>query len=129
MKFPENLHYTEHDEWLLIDDDGLVVIGITDFAQDALGELVHVELPSTGDTIQAGDAVCEVESVKAVAEVYCPVSGEIVAVNEALEDEAEQINADPYGAWLVKVRPTQTLALEGLLDVNAYRAKVEGGAA
>lgn len=125
MNFPDDLRYTSHDEWIRVDDDGLIVLGITDFAQDALGELVHVELPEVGDDIEVGAPVCEVESVKAVAEVYSPVTGEIVAVNEALEDAAETINEDPYGAWLVKIRATGTLAVDGLLDVNAYRAKVE----
>ena len=121
MSIPEDLLYTSHDEWVRVEGD-LLVIGITHYAQDALGELVHVELPEEGDEIATGEAVCEVESVKAVAEVYSPADGEIVAVNEDLEDAAETINSDPYGAgWLVKIRAA---APEGLLDAEAYAEKI-----
>ena len=124
MNIPGNLFYTDHDEWVRSEGD-CVVIGITDFAQDALGELVHVELPEVGDTFSAGDALCEVESVKAVAEVYTPVAGEVVEVNEAIEDAAETINEDPYdGGWLCKIRVSGTLVTDALLDAEAYKAKV-----
>ena len=121
MNVPNDLQYTSHDEWVRIEGD-LVTVGITDFAQDALGELVHVDLPEVGDEVSAGDAICEVESVKAVAEVYSPVSGEIVEVNEALEDGAEQINEEPYVSWLFRVRMSETPA--DLLDADAYASKI-----
>jgi len=121
MKIPENLKYTDHDEWVRIEGD-TIVVGITDFAQDQLGEIVHVELPSVGKKVELGKVVCEVESVKAVAEIYAPVAGEVVEVNEALEDAAEQINSDPYGAWIYKLKVSG--APGGLLDPAAYKAKI-----
>jgi glycine cleavage system H protein len=121
MKIPDDLMYTEHDEWVRTEGNVLVV-GITDFAQDQLGELVHVELPAVGKKVRAGEVACEVESVKAVAEIFSPVAGEIVAVNEILEDTAERINSDPYGSWIYKVKAEGAPA--GLLDAAAYRAKV-----
>ena len=121
MKIPENLKYTDHDEWVRIEGDTFTV-GITDFAQDQLGEIVHVELPAIGKKVELGKVVCEVESVKAVAEIYAPVAGEVVAVNDALEDAAEQINSDPYGAWIYKLKVSGTPA--GLLDPAAYKAKI-----
>lgn len=123
MSIPTDRKYTAHDEWVLL-QDGVVTLGITDFAQDALGELVHIELPEVGDSIEAGDAACEVESVKAVAEVFSPVGGEIVAVNEALDGEEETVNSDPYGAgWLVKIRLTDG-DLDGCLDAATYGEKI-----
>ena len=124
MKFPTDLKYTQHDEWVRLDGDTLV-LGITDFAQDALGELVHVELPDVGKHVKAGDSICEVESVKAVADVYSPVSGEVVEVNEELDGSEDAINRDPYGkGWLVKIRVLDRNGLSTLLDVTAYQAKV-----
>jgi glycine cleavage system H protein len=120
MKIPDNLQYTDHDEWVRA-ESGVLVVGITDYAQDQLGELVHVELPAVGKQVAAGDVVCEVESVKAVAEIYAPATGRIVAVNTALDDSAEQINADPYGSWIYKL---EAPAPTGLLDPAAYKAKV-----
>ena len=123
MTIPSDRKYTDHDEWVLL-QDGVVTLGITDFAQDALGELVHIELPEVGDTLDAGEAACEVESVKAVAEVFSPVSGEIVEINEALDGEEETVNEDPYGAgWLVKIRVTDG-DLDGCLDAEAYSSKI-----
>jgi len=121
MNIPDDLLYTDHDEWIRVDGTTLT-IGISDYAQDQLGELVHVELPEVGTKLAAGDMACEVESVKAVAEVYVPVAGKVTAVNEALEDEAEKINEDPYGSWIIKFETHE--AVEGLLDADAYRAKV-----
>lgn len=125
MNFPKDLRYTSHDEWVRVDGD-VATIGISDFAQDALGELVHVELPEVGRDVALGDAFCEVESVKAVAEIYAPVSGQVVAVNEALEDNAEAINADPYGSWIVKIKLTDPSELNALMDAETYAAKVSG---
>ena len=110
MNIPSDLKYTDHDEWIR-SEGNVLTIGISDFAQDQLGEIVHVELPEVGTTLSAGDAACEVESVKAVAEVYTPVAGTIVAVNEALEDAAESINE-------------ATGTASGLMDAAAYTAKV-----
>lgn len=119
---PAELKYTRSDEWIRTEGDVLVV-GITDHAQDALGEIVHIELPEVGTRVSAGDTVCEVESVKAVAEIYAPADGEIVEVNGDLEDAAEKVNQDPYGAWLYKLRTTDG-APGDLLDADAYAAKI-----
>jgi glycine cleavage system H protein len=121
MKIPENLKYTDHDEWVRIEGDKIVV-GITDFAQDQLGELVHVELPAVGKKVEAGKVVCEVESVKAVAEIYAPASGEVTAVNAALGDGAEQINSDPYGSWIYELKVSAPP--QGLMDAAQYKAKI-----
>ncbi|MEQ1566705.1 MAG: glycine cleavage system protein GcvH [Myxococcota bacterium] len=120
MKIPDNLQYTDHDEWVRLEGD-VMVVGITDYAQDQLGELVHVELPSVGKRVKAGEVVCEVESVKAVAEIYAPAGGEVVAVNEVLEDAAEQLNKDPYGSWIYKLRVSAPPS--GLMDAAAYTKK------
>ena len=121
MKIPDNLQYTGHDEWVRTEGNVLVV-GISDFAQDQLGELVHVELPAVGKQVKAGAVVCEVESVKAVAEIYSPANGKVVAVNTALDDSAEQINADPYGSWIYKLEVSAPPS--GLMDAAAYKVKV-----
>lgn len=124
MNIPSDRHYTDHDEWVQIDGD-IVTIGISDFAQSELGELVFVDLPEVDTELEAGEVACEVESVKAVAEVYSPVSGTVVAVNEDLEDAAESINSDPYGQWLLKIKTEGGLP-DGLLDAAAYAEKVGG---
>ena len=103
MNTPETLRYSKSHEWVKDLGDGTVEIGLTDFAQDSLGSLVFVNLPEEGDKVSAGEVFADVESVKAVSDVYCPVSGEVVEINEALLDEPEAINDDPYGAWLVRV--------------------------
>jgi glycine cleavage system H protein len=122
MNFPDGLKYTQHDEWARVEGD-VLTLGITDFAQDALGELVHVELPDVGRQVAAGEAICEVESVKAVAEVYSPVSGTCIEVNGDLDGSEETVNQDPYGAgWLVKIRIADPAQLSALLDATAYRA-------
>ncbi len=123
MNIPEGLQYTDHDEWIRA-EDGALVVGITDYAQDQLGELAHVELPEVGTALEAGALVCEVESVKAVAEIYTPVKGRIVAVNEDLDDSPELINSDPYGAWIYRIEPEGTP--EGLLSAEQYREKISG---
>ena len=126
MDFPTDLKYTDHDEWIRVDGD-VITIGITEFAQDALGELVHIELPEVGDDVNAGDALVEVESVKAVADVYSPVSGEVIAVNEELDGSEETVNNDPYaGGWLVKIRAADASALDALMSVEQYQAKIAG---
>ena len=119
MNYPAELKYSKSHEWVKMEGD-VAVIGISDFAQDALGDVVFVNLPSVGDSVTAGAAFGDVESVKAVSDLVSPVSGEIVEVNEALADEAEALNSDPYGAWVIKVSGiTDT---EELLDAAAYEA-------
>jgi glycine cleavage system H protein len=124
MNLPADLKYTEHDEWVRADGD-VITVGITDYAQDALGELVHVELPKVGDAVSAGDPVCEVESVKAVAEVYSPCDGEVVEVNEALDGDEESVNNDPYGAgWLFRIQVSDAGALAALMSPEDYAKKI-----
>lgn len=119
MNYPAELKYSKSHEWVKMEGD-VAVIGISDFAQDALGDVVFVNLPSVGDAAAAGDAFGDVESVKAVSDLVSPVSGEIVEVNEALADAPEALNSDPYGSWIIKVSGiTDT---EELLDAAAYEA-------
>jgi len=123
MSIPADLQYTKEHEWVRI-EDGVATIGVTDHAQEALGDIVFVELPETGREVAAGEACVVVESVKAVSDVYAPVAGEIVAVNEALEAEPEKVNADPYGeGWLVKIRMSGDTV--ELLDEAAYATFLE----
>jgi len=125
MKLPEDLKYTEEHEWVRVEGD-VVTVGISDFAQDQLGDVVFVELPEVGDSVAAGDTFGVVESVKAVSDVYSPVTGEVVEINEALPDEPELINTSPYeDAWMIKVKLSEESDLEGLMDVSAYQEFVE----
>lgn len=119
---PADLHYTKEDEWIRIDgDEG--VIGITDYAQDALSDIVYVELPSEGESFQVGDTFGVVESVKAASDLYMPVSGEVTATNEDLQDAPEILNSDPYGeGWMVKIKLADTSELDNLMDPEAYSA-------
>ena len=125
MNLPENLKYTAEHEWIRTESDGTVTIGITDHAQSALGDLVFVEVPEAGRKLTAGEACCVVESVKAASDVYAPIAGEVVAANQAVVDAPEQVNQDPYGAWLFKVKPSDPAELGKLLDAAAYRKGVE----
>ena len=119
MNFPAELKYTKDHEWIKMEGD-IAVIGISDFAQDALGDVVFINLPEVGDTVTAGESFGDVESVKAVSDVNSPVTGVIVAVNEDLPDSPENLNSDPYGSWIIKVENiTET---EELLDAAAYEA-------
>lgn len=120
MNTPEHLRYTKSHEWILFADDGTAKVGLTDHAQDALGDLVFVNLPQVGDALTCGEALGDVESVKAVSDVYSPVTGTVKAVNEDLLDTPEAINSDPYGAWLVEVE--NITDQEELLDAAAYEA-------
>ena len=119
MNTPEHLRYTKSHEWVLFAEDGTAKVGLTDHAQDALGDLVFVNLPEVGDALTCGEALGDVESVKAVSDVFSPVTGTVKAVNEALLDAPESINADPYGAWLVEVE--DITGQEELLDAAAYQ--------
>lgn len=122
LKFPEDLKYTESDEWIRVEGD-TATVGISDYAQDSLNDLVYVEFKEVGDTLAQGDAFGEVESVKAASELYLPIAGEIIEVNSALEGDPETINRDPYGAgWMVKVRITDDSNLANLMDAAAYKA-------
>ena len=119
MNFPAELKYTKDHEWMVMEGD-IAVIGISDFAQDALGDVVFINLPEVGDTVTAGESFSDVESVKAVSDVNSPVTGVIVAVNEDLADSPENLNSDPYGSWIIKVE--NITATEELLDAAAYEA-------
>ena len=119
MNYPVELKYTKDHEWMKMEGD-VAVIGISDFAQDALGDVVFINLPEVGDEVTAGESFGDVESVKAVSDVNSPVTGVIVAVNEDLADSPENLNSDPYGSWIIKVE--NITATEELLDAAAYEA-------
>jgi glycine cleavage system H protein len=119
---PEDLRYTAEHEWVAPAGDGPVRVGITDFAQDALGDIVYVQLPEQGAAVQAGEALGEVESTKSVSEIYAPISGTVAGRNDRLADQPELINTDPYGAgWLVEIEPADRSAVDGLLDAAGYQ--------
>jgi len=124
MEFPEELKYTEEHEWVMVEED-LAVVGITDFAQDALGDVVFVELPEVGTSVEAGKAFGVVESVKAVSDIYAPISGTIEEVNEDLVEAPEIINTSPYeDGWMIKIRMTDASDADDLMDVEAYQALI-----
>jgi glycine cleavage system H protein len=126
MNFPEDLRYSADHEWARL-EDGKVRIGITDYAQDALGDVVFVELPEIGRAVSANESFAEVESTKSVSDIYAPLAGTVVEVNTDLAENPERINEDPYGeGWLCVIEPTDVGALEELLDAGTYRAQVEG---
>jgi len=123
---PQELKYTKSHEWISVEVDGSVRVGISDHAQEALGDLVFVELPAVGESINRGDACAVVESVKAASDIYSPVSGEVIAVNEDLEDEPGVINSDPFGdGWLFEIRLGDVSELGSLLDAKAYEDSLE----
>ena len=126
---PEELRYTAEHEWVAeTPGGGRYRVGVTDYAQQALGDVVYVQLPETGSTVTAGAALGEVESTKSVSEIYTPVTGTVVATNEALADQPELINSDPYGAgWLVEIEPGADVELGDLLDAAGYRDLTERG--
>ena len=128
MSAPEELRYTEEHEWVATrGEDTLVRIGITEYAQDQLGDVVFVDLPEVGRQVGAGDVFGEVESTKSVSELFAPVDGEIVSVNSAVADSPELINSDPYGeGWLIEIRLDDPSALEALLEAEAYDALIKG---
>jgi glycine cleavage system H protein len=123
---PEDLKYTEEHEWVASTGGGTVRVGITDYAQDQLGEVVFVQLPEVGQKVDAGAPAGEVESTKSVSEIYAPVAGEVSAVNEALDEQPELINSDPYGeGWIFELTVEDPDALDGLLDAEAYDAVID----
>ena len=126
MQVPEQLRYSRDHEWVALDGTR-VRVGITDYAQDALGDVVYVQLPTVGATVAAGDGFGEVESTKSVSDVYAPVSGTVAAVNDALGDTPELLNSDPYGAgWICEIDCTDVAEVEALLDAAAYQALIDG---
>lgn len=125
MDVPDHLRYTTDHEWAGV-VEGRVRVGLTDYAQDALGDVVYVQLPEIGSTVASGGTLGEVESTKSVSEIYAPVGGDVVSVNTTLVSAPEQLNADPYGeGWLCEIDPTEPEALKGLLDAAGYRSLTE----
>jgi glycine cleavage system H protein len=127
MNIPATLRYTASHEWVRAEADGTLSVGITDHAQDSLGELVFVELPEPGRQLAAGDACAVVESVKAASDVYAPVAGEVVARNAALAEAPNEVNKDPYAAWLFRIKPAAGASPENLMDAQAYRKSLSPG--
>jgi glycine cleavage system H protein len=123
--FVDDLKYTDDHEWVTITGDTLQV-GVTDYAQDQMGDIVFVELPEVGDSFEKGDEFGTLESVKAVSELYLPLAGEIVRINEDLGDSPEAINEDPYGSWIIEIKPSDPGELEDLLSVDGYRDMLKG---
>jgi glycine cleavage system H protein len=125
MQVPEDLRYSAEHEWVRVDGE-VATIGITDFAQDSLGDVVYVQLPDVGTDVVAGAGISEIESTKSVSEIYAPVSGAVAAVNEALESEPELVNRDAYGAgWIMTIMLSDPTELDALLDAAGYRALTE----
>lgn len=124
MEFPEELKYTEEHEWVMVEED-VAVVGITDFAQDALGDVVFVELPEAGTTLEAGKAFGVVESVKAVSDIYAPISGTVEEVNDDLVDAPEILNTSPYeDGWMIKIKMDNADDVDGLMDAEGYQALI-----
>jgi glycine cleavage system H protein len=128
MSNPTNLKYTASHEWIKTEADGTVSVGITQHAQELLGDMVFVEAPAVGRKIKAKEEVAVVESVKAAADVYAPLSGEVVAINSELDSAPEQINSDPYGAWIFRMKPDNAADVVALMDAAAYQAVVDSEA-
>nr|WP_228723443.1 glycine cleavage system protein GcvH [Desulfosediminicola flagellatus] len=125
MKLPADIRYTDDHEWAQKTGD-TIRIGVSDYAQDQLGDIVFVEFPETGDSFEKGDEFGSLESVKAVSELYLPIAGEVVAINEALEDEPELINQDPYANWIVEIKPADSSAIEALMTAEQYLEMLKG---
>jgi glycine cleavage system H protein len=123
--YPEDLKYTAEHEWVKADGDGPVRVGITDFAQDALGDIVYVQLPEVGSTVRAGDACGELESTKSVSDLFAPVNGTVTAVNESLADQPDLVNTDPYGeGWLLDIDVEDTDEVQALMDAETYQGQL-----
>jgi glycine cleavage system H protein len=122
MTIPADLKYTKSHEWSKLEADGTVLVGITDHAQEALGDIVFLELPEAGRIVAAGEEVAVVESVKAASDIYAPIAGEILAANDEAAAAPESVNADAYGAWLFRIKPANVADLDALLDAAAYEA-------
>lgn len=126
MSMPQNLHYAESHEWSLLNDDGTISVGITNHAQEALGDIVFLELPTVGAKLDAKSSCAVVESVKAASDIYAPISGTIVAINEELTSQPEMINSNPYDSWFFKIAPNNVDDLNSLLNADAYNALIGG---
>ncbi|MFZ6870634.1 glycine cleavage system protein GcvH [Undibacterium sp. Di27W] len=124
MNVPADLKYTTSHEWVRTEADGTITVGITAFAQDALGDIVFVDLPKVGTALEAGKDCAVVESVKAAGDIYAPVTGEVVAINEELADAPESINADAFAAWLFKLKPANIADLDALMNAEAYAKNI-----
>ena len=123
---PSELKYASTHEWALLEEDGVVTVGITDHAQEALGDVVFVELPEVGDVLAAGDEAGVVESVKAASDIYAPIGGEVTAINPRLEDDPETVNSDPYhDGWFYKLQPSEVSELDALLSAEGYQQQCE----
>ncbi|MFT4174867.1 MAG: glycine cleavage system protein GcvH [Rhodocyclaceae bacterium] len=125
MNTPANLKYTESHEWVRVEADGTLTVGITDHAQELLGDIVFLELPDAGRAVAAKEQCAVVESVKAASDIYAPVAGEIIAANQDAVDTPDSVNADAYAAWLFKIKPANAADVDGLLDAKAYEASVD----
>lgn len=127
MNVPDDLRYSTDHEWVRLDESGAVRIGITDYAQDALGDVVFIELPESGATLEQGATFGEVESTKSVSDLFAPITGTVTQVNDQLADNPERVNEDPYGeGWICVIEPTNPTELELLLDASAYAELIEG---
>ena len=126
MNFPQNLKYTNEHEWIRVEGD-IAYVGITDYAQEQLGDIVFVDIPTVGETLEAGETFGTIEVVKTISDLFLPLAGEILEQNEALEENPELVNKDPYGeGWLIKMKPADVKAAEDLLDAEAYKAVING---
>ncbi|MGH8661003.1 MAG: glycine cleavage system protein GcvH [Burkholderiales bacterium] len=125
MTTPDNLGYTRSHEWVKTEADGTVAVGITFYAQEQLGDIVFVQNPETGRRVKQGEECAVIESVKAAADIYAPVSGEVIAANREVADSPERVNRDPYGAWLFRLKPSNPAELSSLLDAAAYAKLAE----
>ncbi|MDB5240641.1 MAG: gcvH [Spirosoma sp.] len=125
MNFPAELSYTQDHEWIRMDDDGTAVVGITDFAQHELGDIVYVDVSSTGQSLSKGDVFGSVEAVKTVSDLFLPIDGEVLELNKAIEKSPELLNTDPYGeGWIIRLKPADADNRDGLLTANAYQELV-----
>ena len=125
---PSDLRYAASHEWARLEEDGSVTVGISDHAQEALGDVVYIELPEVGQQLTAGQQAGVVESVKAASDIYAPISGEVVAINESLTDSPESVNGEPYGSWFFRLQPSDASELDKLLDADAYKATCDADA-
>ncbi|RTL41619.1 MAG: glycine cleavage system protein GcvH [Rhodocyclaceae bacterium] len=124
MNTPANLRYTASHEWVRVEADGTLTVGVTDHAQEALGDVVFLELPEAGRVVAKEEAIAVIESVKAASDIYAPVAGEILETNQAAVDAPESVNADAYAAWLFKIKPANAADVDGLLDAAGYEAAI-----
>lgn len=125
---PSDLRYAASHEWARLETDGSVTVGISDHAQEALGDVVYVELPEVGQQLTAGQQAGVVESVKAASDIYAPISGEVVAINDQLTDSPEVVNTEPYGSWFFRLKPNDAAELDKLLDADCYKASCDADA-